>query len=71
MDFVVGTRNIAAVVTFGHSDNLVTPPGSGGRLTEATELDLNGFADAANEEIFSQGLFGTPFQRGGLQLRPN
>ena len=69
MDFVIGTRNIAAVVTFGHSDNLVTPPGSGGALTDATELDLNSFADASNDEIFSQGLFGTPFQRGGLQLR--
>ena len=69
MDFVIGARNIAAVVTFGHSDNLVTPPNSSGRLTDATELDLNGFADASSDEIFSQGLFGTPFQRGGLQLR--
>lgn len=69
MDFVIGTRNIAAVVAFGHSDNLVTPPNSSGRLTDATELDLNGFADASSDEIFSQGLFGTPFQRGGLQLR--
>jgi len=69
MDFVIGTRNIAAVVAFGHSDNLVTPPNSSGRLTDATELDLNGFADASRDEIFSQGLFGTPFQRGGLQLR--
>ena len=69
MDFVIGARNIAAVVTFGHSDNLVTPPGSSGRLTDATELELNGFADASNDEIFSRGLFGTPFQRGGLQLR--
>ena len=69
MDFVIGTRNIAAVVAFGHSDNLVTPPNSSGRLTDATELELNGFADASSDEIFSQGLFGTPFQRGGLQLR--
>jgi hypothetical protein len=47
----------------------VTPPNSSGRLTDATELDLNGFADASSDEIFSQGLFGTPFRRGGLQLR--
>ena len=69
MDFVIATRNIAAIVTFGHTDNLVTPPGSGGGLTDATELELNGFADASNDEIFSQGLLGTPFQPGSPQLR--
>ena len=37
--------------------------------TSLGDLDLNGFADASSDEIFSQGLFGTPFQRGGLQLR--
>ena len=26
MDFVVANRNIGAILTFGHSDNLVTPP---------------------------------------------
>ena len=69
MDFVIATRNIAAVVTFGHTDNLVTPPGSSGSFTGATELELNGFADVPNAGIFQEGLFGTPFQQGGLRLR--
>ena len=36
MDFMVATQNIAAVLTFGHSDNLVTPPNARGELAEAT-----------------------------------
>jgi hypothetical protein len=57
MDFVIAHRNIGAVLTFGHSDNLVTAPDSRGNLAEAAVLDLPAFADAANAEIFETGMF--------------
>jgi len=57
MDFVIAHRNIGAVLTFGHSDNLVTAPDSRGNLAEAAVLDLPAFADASNAEIFETGVF--------------
>ena len=58
MDFVVANRNIGAVVTFGHSDNLVTPPNARGQLADATSVDLVAFAAEANADIYSNGVFG-------------
>ena len=69
MDFVIANRNIAAIVTFGHSDNLVTPPDSRGALAAAAVLDLNAFADEPNAGILDMAAYGVPFQRGGLDLR--
>ncbi len=57
MDFVVAHRNIAAIVTFGETDNLVTPPDSRGALAAAKILDLPSFAAASNEGVFEQGVF--------------
>jgi hypothetical protein len=58
MDFVIAHRNIGAILTFGLSDNLVTPPDSRGNLAEAAILDLPTFADASNAGIFDVGVFG-------------
>ncbi len=57
MDFVIAHRNIAAVIAYGHSDNLVTPPDSRGNLSDANVLDLVIAADASNTDIFATGVF--------------
>ncbi len=57
MDFVIAHRNIGAILTFGRTDNLVTPPDSRGNLADASTLDLPAFADASNADIFEVGVF--------------
>jgi hypothetical protein len=78
MDFMVAHRNIGAILTFGHSDNLVTPPDARGNLADASVLDLTAFADASNEDVFDVGVFGAQQSfrggfrgggGGGIQLR--
>jgi len=69
MDFVVAHRNIAAIVTFGHSDNLVTPPDSRGALAAGSGVSLFDFAEESLAGLFDEGVYPTPFQQGGLQLR--
>jgi len=66
MDFVISHRNIGAILTFGLTDNLVTPPDSRGALAPASVLDLPLFADASNEGVFDVGVFqaGGGFGRG-------
>ncbi len=66
MDFVIAHRNIGAILTFGHSDNLVTAPNSRGELADAALLDLPSFADASNADIFDQGVFRTAPPGGGF-----
>lgn len=67
MDFAIGHRNISLILTFGHSDNLVTPPDARGALAAASALDLPVFAQASNADLFRQGVFQAPggFGRGG------
>ncbi len=62
MDFALAHKNIAAVLTFGATDNLVTPPASGGTLAGARVLDLAAFADGSNEGVHDVGVFSS---RGG------
>ncbi|MGD8868348.1 MAG: M14 family zinc carboxypeptidase [Gemmatimonadales bacterium] len=64
MDFVIAHRNIGAILTFGTSDNLVTPPDSRGVFAAASVLDLLAFAAASNAEIFETGVFGERRQPG-------
>ena len=68
MDFVLAHRNIGAILTFGLTDNLVTPPDSRGALAGASVLDLPLFASASNAEVFDVGVFaaGGGFGRGFL-----
>jgi hypothetical protein len=58
MDFALAHRNIAAILTFGETDNLVTPPDSRGGLAGAKVLDLATFADASLDGVFDVGVFG-------------
>ncbi len=66
MDFAISHRNIAAILTFGESDNLVTPPDSRGGLAGAKVLDLPVFANASNAEVFQVGVFGAAGGGGGF-----
>lgn len=65
IDFMIAHGNIGAVLTFGHSDNLVTPPDSRGELAGAQTVDLAAFADRSNADVFDQGVFRTA-QIGGF-----
>lgn len=64
MDFVVAHRNVAAILTFGHSDNLVTAPNARGELAGPSVIDLTAFADASNDDVFDVGVFRAPPQFG-------
>jgi hypothetical protein len=72
MAWIVAHRNVAAVLTFGESDNLVVPPTGTGRLGPARELDLVRFADAAAAGARSAGFIQTGgamgFGRGGRMM---
>lgn len=72
MAWVVAHRNVAAILTFGESDNLVVPPTSAGRLGPARELDLVRFADTAVTAARSAGFVQTGgamgFGRGGRMM---
>ncbi|HSQ79045.1 MAG TPA: M14 family metallopeptidase, partial [Candidatus Bathyarchaeia archaeon] len=67
MAWIVAHRNVAAVLTFGESDNLIVPPTSAGRLGPARELDLVRFADTAVTAARSAGFIqtGGGMGRGG------
>ena len=64
MDFAISHRNIAAILTFGETDNLVTPPDSRGALASAKVLDLPVFAQASNAGVFRMGVLGGGGGRG-------
>lgn len=59
MDFVIAHRNIGAILAFGLTDNLVTPPSPRGTVSAAGVLELPRFADASNAGIFEEGVFDT------------
>lgn len=65
MDWVLARRNIAAILTFGESDNLIVPPTSAGRLGPARELDLVRFAEASVAGARTSGFI----QTGGFMGR--
>jgi len=68
MDFVLSHRNIAMVLTFGGSDNLVSPPASSGSLAAASGLDLISFADASYDAADTVGTF--PISLPGRSFGP-
>lgn len=82
MDFVLSHRNIGAILTFGHTDNLVTPPDSRGGLASPKTLSLLAFAAGSNDDLWDVGVFGAGgggfgrgfggfggFRRGGSGFR--
>jgi hypothetical protein len=68
MDFAVSHRNIAAVLTYGESDNLVTAPTSNGAVAPANSVALLDYADASNAAAGNVGMFRvvTPGRFGGF-----
>lgn len=62
-------RNVAAILTFGGSDNLITPPNAQGRYGTARTIDLNAFAEASVAGASKTGMFSAGlaalFGRGG------
>jgi hypothetical protein len=56
MDFAIAHRNIAAILTFGLSDNLVSPPTERGALADPATLTLLDFAADANREALTRGI---------------
>jgi len=69
MDFVISHRNIAAILTFGESDNLITPPDARGNLATAKVPGLPGFAEASHDDLFRTGIFATGGGGGGRGRR--
>ena len=69
MDFVVSHRNIAAILTFGRSDNLVTAPDEGGELAEPRTIGLESQAEVDWGQIFSAGVYPARPPTGALRLR--
>ncbi|MGE5742250.1 MAG: M14 family metallopeptidase, partial [Candidatus Aminicenantes bacterium RBG_16_66_30] len=67
MDWIVAHPNVAAVLTFGESDNLIVPPTGAGRLGPARELDLVRFAEASAAGARAAGFIqtGGGMGRGG------
>jgi hypothetical protein len=64
MDYVLQRRNIAAILTFGESDNLIAPPGRRGEQAPASTIDLIAFADASLTGARAAGRFRTAPQPG-------
>lgn len=65
MDYVIARRNIAAILTFGESDNLIAPPNATGAHAPASVVDLVGFANASIDGARSTGRFQAPQGFGG------
>ena len=65
LDYVVGRRNIAAVLTFGESDNLIAPPTRAGAHAPASVVDLVGFANQSAAGAREVGRFQPPVAFGG------
>ncbi len=70
LEFMIAHRQIAAILTFGESDNLITAPTAAGALSAAKTIDLNEFANASiagasKTGMMSAGLAGLLGGRGG------
>ena len=66
LDFVVAHRNVAVVLTYGESDNLVSPPNQRGALAAASPVDLLAFADESNAEATEVGMYSVGRRRRGF-----
>ena len=71
MDWILEHRNVAMILAFGESDNLITAPNNRGELSSNRLIDIVKFADASVEGASGVGLFERPsrgrrgFGRGG------
>ena len=67
VDWIIAHRNVAIILTFGESDNLITAPNSRGQLGPAKEIDLFKFADASNDGASEVGIFPTGRRVSGFR----
>ena len=65
MEYVLARRNIAAILTFGESDNLIAPPTRTGAHASASVVDLIGFANQSVDGAREVGRFRAPQPFGG------
>ncbi len=66
MDFVISHRNIAMVLTYGETDNLVSAPTSSGALATQSGVSLFDYADASYAAADTVGTF--PISLPGRQF---
>jgi len=64
IEWMLKHGNVAMVMTFGESDNLIAPPGSRGQIASDRPLDLINFAQATLEDAGKVGMV-TDGGRGG------
>jgi len=57
LDFVLAHKNIAQILTFGESDNLVNPPDSRGELKAKAVIEMFQYADRSIEEARKVGIY--------------
>jgi len=62
MEWIINHRNIAIMLNFGESDNLIVPPGSKGTLSSDKGIDL---VNIANESYSGAGKVGMVTTGGG------
>jgi hypothetical protein len=65
LEWMVKHRNIAAIMTFGESDNLIVAPNASGRLSAARQLDLAVNAEASVAGAGRTGIFAAG---GGIRM---
>jgi len=65
LEWMIAHRNVAAILTFGESDNLIVPPNTGGRLSSAKQIDLVEFANATVTGANRVGIFAAAGGFGG------
>jgi hypothetical protein len=65
LDYVVARRNIAAILTFGESDNLIASPTRTGGHAPASVVDLIGFANQSLDGARDNGRFQAPATQFG------
>jgi hypothetical protein len=66
LDFAVEHRNIAMVLTYGESDNLVSPPDQRGELAAPATIELLAFAAASNTGAGEVGMYSVGRRRRGF-----
>jgi hypothetical protein len=57
MEFMIAHRNVAAILTFGESDNLIVAPTAAGQMSAGKQLDLIEFANATIAGAGRNGIF--------------
>ena len=65
LEYLLARRNVAAILTFGESDNLIAPPTTAGAHAPASTVDLIGFANESIRGARDVGRFQPPPQGFG------